>query len=135
MTAQLGRNILLKLHGQNGYETVAGLRTRTLDFNLTPINITDSASVGHWQELLSGGGVRTLHVAGEGVFKNIQADETVRSNFFAATVASWQVILPDFGTLQGGFLLTELTYAGDYQGEVTWRIALNSASQISFVSS
>ncbi len=133
MTVQLGHKILLKLYSKGGYRTVAGLRSRQIEFNLTPIDITDSESTGLWQELLAGGGVKNLRLTGEGVFKDTAADAAIRESFFAGRADKWQVILPDFGTLSGRFILTELAYAGDYQGEVSWRLSLSSANQISFV--
>lgn len=132
MTAQSGRLLLLKLQTNTGYETVAGIRTRSLDFNLTPVDITDSASAGRWQELLSGSGIRHLQVSGEGVFKDEAADAAVRSAFFDSSTDTWQMVVPDFGSLVGKFLVTELSYAGDYNGEISWRLKLDSASKISF---
>ena len=40
--------------------------------------------------------------------------------------------MPDFGIIEGLFLLTTLSYAGSYQGEVTYDLTLMSAGAPSF---
>jgi TP901-1 family phage major tail protein len=40
--------------------------------------------------------------------------------------------LPDFGTLEGPFLVSALEYAGDHEGEATFAISLASAGEIGF---
>lgn len=85
MAAQAGKSLLLKLKtGRSVYTTVAGLKSREIEFNLRPIDITDSGSTAQWRELLLAGGVKSLRIAGEGVFRDTITDETIRSNFFTS---------------------------------------------------
>jgi len=44
----------------------------------------------------------------------------------------WQVIVPDFGTVEGPFQVSTLEYAGQHDGEMTFDLALESAGQLSF---
>jgi len=136
MAAQSGKDMLLKLDqtGSGSFLTVAGLRTRALAFNATAIDITDAESAGRWRELLSGGGIRRAAVTGSGIFKDQTSDEAIRALFFAGTIRHWQLILPDFGTVEGPFQITALEFAADHAGEVTFEIALESAGQLTFVS-
>ena len=46
MTAQKGKDLLLKIHNGTTYETVAGLRSRRLAFNAAAVDITDAESAG-----------------------------------------------------------------------------------------
>lgn len=135
MKAHAGKDLLLKLADAQApeiFSTVAGLRTRSLSLNAQSIDITHSQSIGGWRELLEGGGVRQASIAGNGVFLDGAAAETVRAAFFAGAVRTWQIILPGFGRIEGVFQLTNLDYAGDYDGEITMALALESAGPLTF---
>ena len=134
MAAQSGKDMLLKLDqtGSGSFVTVAGLRSRSLAFNAAAIDVTDAESAGRWRELLAGGGIKRAAVAGSGIFKDASSDATIRSLFFAGTIRTWQLILPDFGTVEGPFQIVALEFAADHAGEVTFELALESAGQLSF---
>jgi TP901-1 family phage major tail protein len=134
MAAQSGRDMLLKLDqtGSGSFLTVAGLRTRSLSFNAAAIDVTDAESAGRWRELLAGGGIKRAAVAGAGIFKDQASDAEIRSLFFAGTIREWQLILPDFGTVEGPFQIVGLEFAADHAGEVTFEIALESAGELAF---
>lgn len=134
MAAQSGKDLLLKVDetGAGAFETVAGLRSKRISFGAAAIDVTDQASVGHWRELLDGAGVKMANVGGSGIFKDTSADATVRAIFFAGAVRDWQVVVPDFGTIEGPFQVTALEYGGNYDGEVVYELALESAGAISF---
>jgi len=53
--------------------------------------------------------------------------------FFDGEVPRFQVVIPDFGTVEGPFQITALEYAGSYNGEATYEISMASAGAISFV--
>ena len=132
MSAQKGKDLLLKIDSGAGYETVAGLRSRRLAFNAAPVDITDAESAGRWRELLEGAGVRKASVSGSGIFKDQASDMAVRSAFFAGSILDWQVVIPDFGTVTGPLQITALEYSGQYNGEVLFDLALESAGQLTF---
>lgn len=134
MAAQSGKDMLLKLDATGGgsFITVAGLRTRSLNFNAASIDITDAESAGQWRELLAGGGIKRASVTGSGIFKDQASDEAVRGLFFAGSIAAWQLVIPSFGTVAGPFQITALQFAADYAGEVTFELSLESAGQLSF---
>jgi TP901-1 family phage major tail protein len=134
MTAQSGKDMLLKLDqdGSGSFVTVAGLRSRSLAFNAAAIDVTDAESAGRWRELLAGGGIKRAAVAGSGIFKDAASDATIRALFFAGTIRNWQLILPDFGTVEGPFQIVALEFAADHAGEVTFELALESAGQLGF---
>jgi TP901-1 family phage major tail protein len=135
MAAQKGKDILLKIGdgaGPEVFTTVAGLRARTISLNARTVDATDSDSAGRWRELLAGAGVRQASVSGAGVFRDAASDAAIRAAFFAQSADHWQLIIPDFGTLQGPFLVAALEYAGEHEGEATYAITLASAGQIAF---
>lgn len=134
MAAQKGKDLLLKIDGSGGgtFATVAGLRSRRIALNAQTVDVTNADSAGRWRELLEGAGVRRASISGTGIFKDAVADETVRSVFFDGLIGDWQVVIPDFGTLEGPFQITTLEYAGEHDGEVAYEIALESAGELTF---
>ncbi|MEO3387843.1 phage major tail protein, TP901-1 family [Mesorhizobium sp. CAU 1741] len=132
MAAQKGKDLLLKIDGGSGFVTVAGLRTKRLAFNSATVDITDADSAGRWRELLGGSGVQRASLSGAGIFKDAQSDALIRAAFFSSQIIDWQLVVPDFGTIEGAFQVTALEYTGNHDGEVTFDIALESAGAISF---
>lgn len=135
MAAQRGKDILLKI-GDGGepqmFMTVAGLRARTISLNARTIDVTDGDSAGRWRELLAGAGVRQAAVSGAGVFRDAASDALMREVFFAQGARAWRLVVPDFGVLEGPFLIAALEYAGDHEGEATWAVTLASAGEVAF---
>lgn len=134
MVAQKGKDLLLKVDsdGMGSFATVAGLRSRSLAFNAEAVDVTDSESAGQWRELLAGGGIKSARVAGSGIFKDAASDETVRGLFFNGTIRDWQVVVPDFGTVEGAMQITNLEFAGNHDGEVSYDLGLESAGALTF---
>lgn len=134
MGAQKGKDLLLKVDGSGlgMYETVAGLRSKRISFGADTVDVTDQGSAGRWRELLDGAGVRRANLAGSGIFKDAPSDTSVRDIFFSGAVRNWQVVVPDFGTIEGPFQITALEYGGNHDGEVVFEIAMESAGELSF---
>lgn len=133
MPAQKGKDLLLKAADAGGsFITVARLRARQIGFNAEAVDVTHSESAGRWRELLAGAGVRRASISGAGIFKDEASDALLRQIFFDGAIRAWQVVVPDFGTIQGAFQISGLEYRGDHAGEVTFDLSLESAGQLSF---
>jgi TP901-1 family phage major tail protein len=134
MAAQKGKDLLLKIDSDPSgtFTTVAGLRSRTLAFNAETVDITHQESAGQWRELLAGAGVRNARITGAGVFKDAASDAQVREVFFAGTIRAWQIVIPDFGTVQGPFQIAALEFSGRHDGEVAFELGLESAGALTF---
>ncbi len=134
MSAQKGRDLLLKIDqsGAGAFITVAGLRARAIGFNAATVDITHTESAGQWRELLAGAGIRSARLSGTGLFKDAASDEAIRAVFFASQIRRWQVIIPDFGTVEGPFQITGLDLAGQHDAEVTFELTLESAGELMF---
>lgn len=132
MTAQKGKDLLIKIDDGGTFVTIAGLRARRLAFNAQAVDITDAESAGRWRELLGGAGVQRASLSGGGLFKDQASDALTRAVFFAGEIRQWQVAIPDFGTVTGPFQITALEYAGRHDGEMTFEIALESAGALDF---
>jgi TP901-1 family phage major tail protein len=134
MVAQKGKDLLIKLDTSGGgeFETVAGLRATRISFNAEAVDVTSLDSSGGWRELLAGAGVKSAAISGSGIFKDAATDERARQVFFDGEAPAWQVIIPDFGVVEGAFQLTSIEYAGDYNGEATYELSMSSAGSLAF---
>jgi TP901-1 family phage major tail protein len=132
MPIQKGKDLLLKMHDGAAFATVAGLRTKTLAFNAQLVDVTHAESAGRWRELLAGAGIRRASVSGAGIFKDAASDALVRQAFFDGEVRNCQIVIPDFGTVEGSFQISSLEFAGAHDGEFTFEIALESAGELTF---
>jgi TP901-1 family phage major tail protein len=132
MTAQKGKDLLIKMADGTSFTTVAGLRTRRLSFNAETVDITHAESVNRWRELLDGAGVKRASVSGRGLFKDASTDTLMRQTFFDGVIVNYQVVIPSFGMVEGPFQITNLEFAGEHNGEVTYDMALESAGEMIF---
>jgi len=134
MTVQNGKDLLVKvdMNGAGLFETIAGLRATRISFNAESVDVTSLESQGGWRELLSGAGVRSANISGSGIFRDEATDERARQLFFDGLTPEFQVIIPDFGIVQGAFQVTALEYAGSHNGEATYELSLASAGALSF---
>lgn len=133
MGAQRGRDILLKISdGTAGFVTLAGVRASRIELRSASVDATGADSPEAWRELLAGAGVKTARVSGRGVFRDAASDARMRAVFFAGETPVWQLLLPDFGVLEGAFQITELVWSGVHDGEAEFSVALESAGVLSF---
>ena len=134
MGAQSGKDLLVKVDMTGGglFETIAGLRATRISFNAEAVDVTSLESQGGWRELLAGAGVKSAAISGSGVFKDQGTDERTRQLFFDGETPEFQVIIPDFGTVEGAFQVTSIEYAGTHNGEATYEMSLASAGALTF---
>lgn len=132
MGAEKGSAFLLKV-GDGGspiaYTTVAGLRTTQLSVNGEAVNVTSKDS-GGWRELLSGAGVRSVSVSGAGIFTGSAAEARVRDNALSGAIDDYELSFESGERMRGKFLVTRLDYAGDYNGERSYTMSLESSGPV-----
>jgi TP901-1 family phage major tail protein len=135
MSGQKGRDVLIKI-GDGGdpeaFTTIAGIRAKTISLNARSVDGTSGESPDAWRELVAGAGVKSASVSGAGVFKDAASDLTIQQAFFTQAARSFQLVIPDFGALQGPFLVEALDYSGDHDGEAAFSITLASAGALTF---
>jgi len=132
MAAERGSAFLLKI-GNGGepqvYATIAGLKTTQLSVNGDLVAITNKDS-GGWRELLSAAGVRSVSVSGSGIFTGSAAEAQLRSLALAGELADYELSFESGERMQGCFLVSRLEYAGDYNGERNYTLALESSGEV-----
>ena len=111
------------------FATVAGLRTTQLSVNGEAVVVTSKDS-GGWRQLLSGAGVRSVSVAGAGVFTGSAAEARIRTNALAGIIDDYRLSFESGETMTGRVLVTRLDYAGDFNGERSYTLALESSGAV-----
>ncbi len=134
MAVQNGKDLLIKvdLTGDGNFESVAGLRATRISFNAESVDVTSLESAGGWRELLSGAGVKSAAISGSGIFRDADSDERTRQIFFDGETPDFQVVIPDFGIVEGPFQVTSIEYSGTHDGEATYELSLASAGRMIF---
>jgi TP901-1 family phage major tail protein len=132
MPAQNGSAFLLKIG--NGaappaYQTVAGLRTTQMTINGDSVVVTHKGS-GGWRDLLSGAGTRSVSVSAAGIFLGSTAESAVRAHALAGTIDDYELSFEDGERLRGRFLVQRLDYSGDFNGERTYTLQLESSGPV-----
>lgn len=132
MTAQKGSAFLLKI-GDDGapvaYQTVAGLRTTQMSINGDTVVVTTKES-GGWRDLLSGAGTRSVSVSASGIFLGSQAEDRLRAHALAGMIDQYELSFEDGAKMRGRFLIQRLDYAGDFNGERTYALQLESSGPV-----
>jgi len=132
MAAERGSAFLLKIGDGAAtptFVTVAGLKTTQLSINGDAVAITNKGS-GGWRELLSGAGVRSVSVAASGIFTGSTAEGQVKSLALAGTLEDYELSFESGDRMRGAFLVTRLEYAGDFNGERNYTVALESSGPV-----
>ena len=132
MAVEKGSAFLLKV-GDGAvtpvFATVAGMRTTQLSINGEAVVVTHKGS-GGWRDLLSGAGVRSVSVSAAGVFTGSAAETRVKNNALAGTIDDYRLSFESGETLTGRFLVTRLDYAGDFNGERSYTLSLESSGPV-----
>jgi TP901-1 family phage major tail protein len=132
MPAEKGSAFLLKIG--NGavvpvYSTVAGMRTTQLSINGDVVVVTNKGS-GGWRELLSGAGVRSVSVSGAGVFTGSAAETRLKAKALSGELDDCELSFESGERMQGKFLVSRLDYAGDFNGERSYTLSLESSGPV-----
>ena len=111
------------------FATVAGLRTTQLSVNGEAVVVTNKDS-GGWRQLLSGAGVRSVSVSGAGVFTGSAAEARIKASALAGTIDDYRLSFESGDSMTGRFLVTRLDYAGDFNGERSYTLSLESSGAV-----
>jgi len=75
---------------------------------------------------------KRAEVAGSGKFKDAVSDDRMRAAYFGNRAATFELVVADYGVLRGPFVVAELSYSGEHDGEAEFSVRLASAGMISF---
>jgi len=111
------------------FATVAGLRTTQFAINGEAVVVTNKDS-GGWRQLLSGAGIRSVSVSGAGVFTGSAAEARIKASALAGTIDDYRLSFESGDSMTGRFLVTRLDYAGDFNGERSYTLSLESSGAV-----
>ena len=131
MAAQRGKALLLKIDVSGTMTTVGGMRSTSMTLNDEAVDISNKDS-GSFRELLPAGGIQSMSISASGVFTDSTAETTLRAAYGTSTFKSYNIIVPDLGNYAGTFMIASLEYAGEYNGEATYSVTLESSGSITF---
>ncbi len=132
MAAQKGKDLLVKINTSGtSYDTIGGLRSTSISINDEPVDITNKDSAGA-RTLLAVAGTKSMTISGSGVFIDDAQIQLVRNSQANGAFKNFQLVIPDLGTYQGAFMIASLEFAGEFNGEVTYSLTLESSGAITF---
>lgn len=131
--AMKGSAIVLKKGGSGtGGTSLGGFRTQGVTINSETVDVTTADSTGRWRELLAASGVKSMSITASGVLADSAAHATMVDDVIAQTTDTYGVVMAGLGTFDGSFQISNLEQAGEYNGEVTYSLTLESAGAVTF---
>jgi len=82
--------------------------------------------------LLQGGGVRSMTISASGVFTDSSTENLVRGFAFDGAIQNYDLIFSDTSKISGAFLITSYERAGEFNGEETYSLTLESSNTITY---
>ena len=140
MAAGKGSSFLLKENSTGTPATVGGLRSTSMSINGEMVDITakDSAtftgSSGHdiGRALGSNMGIRSMSVSASGVFTDSAGENNLRGAAFTGSSVNYDLVFGDGSTVKGAFIITSYERAGEYNGEETFSVTLESNGTMTY---
>ena len=139
MAAGKGSSFLLKENSTGTPATVGGLRSTSMTINGEAVDITTkdsnafiSSGNDKARDLLQGGGVRSMSLTASGVFTDSSTENLVRGFAFDGAIQNYDLVFSDGSKISGAFLITSYERAGEFNGEETYSLTLESSNTITY---
>ena len=139
MAAGKGSSFLLKDNSTGTPATVGGLRSTSMTINGEMVDITSkdsnafiSSGNDKARDLLQGGGVRSITISASGVFTDSSTENIMRGFAFDGAIQSYDLVFSDGSKISGAFLITSYERAGEFNGEETYSVTLESSNTITY---
>ena len=139
MPAGKGSSFLLKDNSTGTPATIGGLRSTSMTINGEAVDITTkdsnafiSSGNDKARDLLQGGGVRSMSLTASGVFTDSSTENLVRGFAFDGAIQNYDLVFSDGSKIAGAFLITSYERAGEFNGEETYSLTLESSNTITY---
>jgi TP901-1 family phage major tail protein len=139
MAAGKGSSFLLKDNSTGTPATIGGLRSTSMTINGEAVDITSkdsnafiSSGNDKARDLLQGGGVRSMTISASGVFTDSSTENILRGFAFDGAIQNYDLIFSDGSKISGAFLITSYERAGEFNGEETYSVTLESSNTITY---
>jgi len=142
MAVQKGSSFLLKDNSTGTPATIGGLRSTSMSINGEMVDVTTKDSNAFVtsgndkaRDLLEGGGIRSMSISASGVFTDSSTENILRGFAFDGAIQNYDLIFGDGSSIKGAFLITSYERAGEYNGEETYSVTLESHNTITYTDS
>ena len=139
MAAGKGSSFLLKDNSTGTPATIGGLRSTSMTINGEMVDITTKDSNAFItsgndkaRDLLQGGGVRSMTISASGVFTDSSTENILRGFAFDGAIQNYDLVFSDGSKISGAFLITSYERAGEFNGEETYSVTLESSNTITY---
>ena len=139
MAAGKGSSFLLKDNSTGTPATIGGLRSTSMTINGEAVDITSkdsnafiSSGNDKARDLLQGGGVRSMSITASGVFTDSSTENILRGFAFDGAIQNYDLVFSDGSKISGAFLVTSYERAGEFNGEETYSVTLESSNTITY---
>ncbi len=139
MAVQKGSSFLLKDNSTGTPATIGGLRSTSMSINGEMVDVTTKDSNAFItsgndkaRDLLQGGGIRSMSISASGVFTDSSTENILRGFAFDGAIQNYDLIFGDGSKVAGAFLITSYERAGEYNGEETYSVTLESHNTITY---
>lgn len=124
--AEKGSGFLLKKGTIGSSTVIAGLRTTSITINGETVDVTNKDSAGV-RTLLAGAGVTSMSISAEGVFQDDTEVKAMRTACIAMSLDDYVIEYENGDTINGEFQVTSFENSGEYNGELTFSVSLESS--------
>jgi TP901-1 family phage major tail protein len=130
MAATGGAGLLVRAYINAVPTTIGGSRQKSVKINNDSVDVTNSDSVGRWQELLGGVAIKKLEVSVSGVLLGTSVDKFVANAAINGTLVQFDVVVPGLGTFSGNFIITDYDIATEHAKEIPFTCTIMSTGVI-----
>lgn len=134
MAAEKGRLFIIKRGDGTTVETfttIAALRSTSFSINGEMVDITNKDSSGA-RLLLAEAGVSSVAVSGSGVFTDTANELLLSVSALDRTLDNYEILFESGDKYGAAFQVTTLEYAGEFNGERTYSLTLESSGPVTF---
>ncbi len=129
MPISKGRTLLLKLGSGGSAVTVAAMRTTRFTVNGETVEITNKDSAG-MRTLLDGAGTAKLSVNAAGLLSGSTQATDFITRTLNRTLDAYRLEFDNGDVIEGSFQCVSFEAAGDYNGEQTYSLQLESSGSL-----
>lgn len=134
MPSHKGRDFLFKIgdgEESESFLTLGAARIVSLSIDNQPLDATSMDSAG-MQQLDTAGGVQSMVLRLDGLFKDSAAEELLRAQAFDRTTANYRMIFPNGDQYAAPFAVENYSRAGSYDGLESFTATLRRSGAGSF---
>lgn len=129
MTALVGRKVTFT--PTNGGASVIGVRTKSININNEPIDITSDDDNGFRTLLNEDPAERSIDFSAEGILKDAQLINLASAGG-ALLISEYEMDIPGIGTFTGDFYFGSIEIGAEYNEAVTFSAEIQSSGEFTF---